>query len=222
MANTRMPDGVSAGHKDNSSCTDRNSADLQEMQSRCDQPLVQFTLIENSEGLATKLFSLDADGNLHKKSAGQIYNGTARRARARGIAQFMQGRAKLGPNQALAYGVTAAEEARIVTQRALSQYHDAIARDRGHFEYADGEPGILFFDYDPPHGAPALSVKEFDEVLCEAFPGLADVERAYAPSASSYIYTSDGRELIGAGGLRCYVIVDDASMIPEIGAAVYQ
>ena len=188
----------------------------------CDQPLVQFTLIENSEGLATKQFSFDAEGNLHKRSAGQICSGTATRAEAGGLAKFMRGRAKLNQKQALTYGLTDAETARLVTQRALSQHHDAIARDRDHFEFQDGKPGILMLDHDPKAGTPGLSVPELDAILCEAHPQLADVERAYAPSASAFIYSSDGRELIGTGGWRCYVIVDNASMIPAIGAAFYQ
>lgn len=195
MSRKREPDGVSAGRKDKSSYTEKNKPDLQETQSPCDQPIVQFTLIENSEGLAAKQFRLDADGNLHKKSAAQIYNGKATRAEVSGIGQFMRGRPLLTSRQGLCYGVADVEESQLVTQRALPQYSGAIARDRDHFEFPEGKPGILFFDYDPKPGAPALSVAEFDAILCAALPGLALVERAYASSASAFIYASDGGRL---------------------------
>jgi hypothetical protein len=211
MSRKREPDGVSAGRKDKSSYTEKNKPDLQETQSPCDQPIVQFTLIENSEGLATKQFRLDDDGNLVKKSAAQIYNGKATRLEVAGIGQFMRGRALRTSCQALCYGVADVEEAQLVTQRALSQHPGALARDRDHLPFQDGKPGIIFFDHDPKAGAPSLSVPELDAILCEAYPPLADVERAYTSSASAYIYTSDGRELIGPGGLRCYAVVDDAA-----------
>ena len=124
-------------------------------------------------------------------------------------------------NQALTYGVTEAPDARLVTQRALSKSPSAIARDAEHFEFTEKQPSVLMLDHDPRRGE-ARSAMELDAILCEALPELRPVARAWVPSSSAFIYALDGREVIGPGGWRLYVTVDDASRIPAIGAMIYQ
>jgi hypothetical protein len=77
-------------------------------------------------------------------------------------------------------------------------------------------------DHDPRPGHRQLDWRELDAILCEHLPGWGDVERAWRPSASAFIYRNSGEELIGQGGWRAYVIVDRAVAIPEVGAQIYQ
>ena len=106
-------------------------------------------------------------------------------------------------------------------QRELSGNPGAIARDAGHFEFQEKRPGMMMLDHDPRQGE-ARTAAELDAILCEAVPQVQSVERAWVPSSSAFIYTRDGRELIGRGGWRCYFIVEDASAIPDVGALLYQ
>lgn len=183
---------------------------------------IALTLIENARGPAAKTFSRKPDGSLEKRSACQIFEGTARRVEVESLEEFIAVRAGLASKQALAYGVSNVPEARLVNQRALSKLRGAIARDRKHFWFADGKPGVFMMDHDRRSDTPPLDALELDHILCKALPELAGVQRAWVPSASAFIYGTDGREFIGAGGWRGYFIVDDASRIPDIGALIYQ
>ena len=78
-------------------------------------------------------------------------------------------------------------------------------------------------NHDPRPGHKRLDWSELDRILCENVTGFAEVERVWRPSSSSYLYRQeDGKELIGVGGWRCYVIVYDAASIPSVGAFIYQ
>jgi hypothetical protein len=193
--------------------------------------VASITVIKNHNGRATKVFKLNGktglDG-LDKTSAAQIYEGEFQVCQVRGVTGLLADVIKgLDDRLALTYGVPKIEAAcgKIVTQRALMNGadEDAIARDREHFHYAAGEPGVLMLDYDPRKGYPPLTWQELDAILCEVMPELKTVERAWRASSSAFIYRKDtDEELIGVGGWRCYVMVDDASRIPEIGALLYQ
>jgi len=185
---------------------------------------VALTLIENANGPATKAFTLGEDGKLRKQAAAQIYLGNARVLEACGIKGLIEIIEQLASNQALTYGVPVVREAKLLTQAELRRAGgiDAIARDREHFRFTEVRPGVLMLDHDPRPGHPDLDWSDIDTILCECVPGWNAVERAWRPSASAYIYRSNGEELIGRGGLRCYVIVDHAAAIPSIGAFIYQ
>ena len=133
---------------------------------------------------------------------------------------------KLRSNEALTYGVTEAQRARLVTKKAKANgaAGDVIARDEEHFRFAEGQPGIMMFDYDPRPGYPPESRKsreELDVILREVVPGWATTERLWRASSTAFVY-NNGEELIGSGGWRAYCLVDDASAIPMLGAAIYQ
>ncbi len=186
-------------------------------------PGVAVTLLENASGPATKMFAFDGDGML-TQMAPQIYSGQARVIEVEGVQGLIRTIEQLPPNQALTYGVPPVREATILTQDELrrSDCNDAIARTREHFRFAVGRPGVLMLDHDPRPGYPRLDWREVDQILCDCVPQWREVERAWRPSASAYIYDSNGKELIGRGGWRCYAIVDDGSYIPDVGASVYQ
>lgn len=185
---------------------------------------VRFTLIENATGPCAKKFGFDAQGKFGVKASANVYEGRAREIVTNDLRGFLNMIAKLQTNQALCYGVPSIPDAVLATQAQLKNgaSPNTIARDREHFSFADGAPGMLFLDHDPRKGHPPKNWKDLDAILCEVAPGWRETERAWKPSSSAFIYSADGKELIGAGGWRCYVRVDDASAIPTIGAAIYQ
>lgn len=182
------------------------------------------TVITNASGPACKTFSLNADGDLMKRSAAQISEGEARRVEVAGLAGLLQLIKGLRSNEALTYGVPEVEHARLVTKKAKKLNGSrAICRDREHFRFAKGLPGIWMLDHDPRPGSHVrLSARELDAAIVGVMPELASAARVWRPSSSAFLYTSEGRELIGVGGWRGYVIVDDAAAIPALGAELYQ
>ena len=131
---------------------------------------------------------------------------------------------KLPPNQALCFGVPKLKEARLLTQETLrsGSYPNAIARDRDHFSFRQGQPGILMLDCDPRQGQEPRNWQEIDGIIAEIIPAWRNTERLWRASSSAFLYRNDGTELIGRGSWRCYVVVDDASAIPSVGAYIYQ
>ena len=71
-------------------------------------------------------------------------------------------------------------------------------------------------------GTPPRGWREIDEIIAEIIPAWRSTQRLWRASSSAYLYRPDGTELIGIGGWRCYVAVDDASAIPGVGAFIYQ
>ena len=187
-------------------------------------PRIPLTVIRNSEGWATKRFSLNADGSLRKKSHAQIWEGTATHHEVDGVQGLIDLADSLEPEEAFLFGLADPELCRISTQKALKNgLKNAISRDREHFTFREGEPGFLMLDHDPRPGHRRYAAEELDAILCEHTEGFADAERAWRPSATSFLYREeDGAELVGVGGWRCYLGVDNAAAIPGIGAAIYQ
>ena len=70
---------------------------------------------------------------------------------------------KCPPNCALCFGVTDKKEARLLTQETLrsGSYPDAIARDRNHFSFREGQTGILMLDCDAREDKPAMAIKGY-------------------------------------------------------------
>ncbi len=187
-------------------------------------PSVAVCVITNRNGPAAKTFEL-VDGKLIKKSAAQIYEGEARRVEAAGLLGLLELIKGLRSNEALTYGIPEAERARLVSQKAKAlNGSGAVCRDRAHFRFAEGRPGVVMLDHDPDPrpGHPPKSAEELDACLCEVMPELANVMRVWRPSSSAFICTAEGEELIGMGGWRCYFLVDDASRIPALGMRLYQ
>ena len=197
---------------------------------RC--PIAKVTVFTNTKGDATKVFTLTASGELRNKSAAQIYEGLHLQREFRGLYGFIELIKTLERNQANTYGLAGREGGPVVTQWHLKNgaADGAIARDEDHLAFAEGKPGIWMSDHDPRKPDfgkfdqfPPLSCETLDDLICGVMPEIAGVARVWKPSSSAYIYrTSDGKELIGSGGWRLYIVVDDASQIPALGHTLYQ
>ena len=198
-----------------------------EFDSASPQPPIdcQLTLLVNNEGAATKVFDLDGAGQLRSQSAANIYEGLAKRIAVAGLADLRDLVQGLQPNQAFCFGVAENQEARLFTQETLrsGSVPGAIARDREHFSFRAGQPGILMLDCDTRAGHRAPNYADIDKIIAGIIPAWSNIQRLWRPSASAFIYrASDDSELIGMGGWRCYVIVDNAAAIPNVGAFLYQ
>ena len=125
-----------------------------------DVPNVLLTVITNSNGPIAKEFWLEEDGKLGKKSAAQVWDGTAEVVTVNGLAGVSDLIRGLKPNLALVYGVPTLEKARLVTVKQLRAGElppDAIARTNDEFTFPMGKPGVLMGDYDPRPGHPPLA-----------------------------------------------------------------
>ena len=185
---------------------------------------IELTVLTNNEGYAAKVFGLDKDGQLTKRSAVAIYEGQADRVAIANLAELRDLIPRLQPTQALCFGVPKLKRARLLTQETLrsGSYPDALARDRDHFSFRQALPGILMLDCDPRPGHAPRGWQEIDEIIAEIIPAWSQTQRLWRASSSAFLYRRDKTELIGMGGWRCYVVVDDASAIPGVGAYIYQ
>jgi hypothetical protein len=188
--------------------------------------MIAATLITaTTPGRLSKGFRLAEDGTLVKVPGGQLVDGLAESRRFASISAFSDALANLTPTNAMVYGTSEHDKARIVPQDQLAKIADTslpvIARDRDHFRYPAG-PAIMMIDHDTPKGvAEALSDDVLLEHLYQACPGLESAPHVVAQSASSFIYHGD-RELIGQRGRRVYVLVADGRDIPRAGAVLFK
>lgn len=169
----------------------------------------------------SKRFSF-AGGKLVKRPGGAMTRGKAERITLNGVQDLGDLFEALSPAQATIYGLNGHDVAAVVTAEELAntQGDNVIARDRGHFKFAD-EPGVLMLDYDPP-GDDALSPADFREMLYKACPELREAPSVWRPSNSSCIYNAEtGNELRGVRGQRLYILVANAADIPRAGQVLF-
>jgi hypothetical protein len=166
----------------------------------------------------TKVLGLAHDGSLTKTTTATLYRGKVCRAHAAGMGELTTQLEALAPNQAVAWGVCVPEEAVIVPADDENEVAGAISRTRKHFAYPAG-PGVLMLDHDGlPDGE--LTAEELRQHLIDVCPALAGVTMMWRPSVSAGVVAPDGRKLTDLTRHRLYIPVQDASRIPEMGAAL--
>ncbi|GLI36175.1 hypothetical protein [Desulforhabdus amnigena] len=173
----------------------------------------------------SKGFKYVSGGVLQKIPGGQLVEGIIelRGVSVSGFASLLK---SLHPGQALTYGVSAHDRARIVTAEALTKTSDdgalpTIARTREHLHWPEGA-GILMLDYDPQPGKEPLTPDELRRTFYSVCPELKTAPHVWTASASSCICRTDnGEELRGIMGQRIYIFVQDASDIPRAGQVFF-
>jgi hypothetical protein len=168
----------------------------------------------------SKTFTLNHDGSLTKTTSAQLTHGRAKQQSVASFAEFAALLGSLKPHQALAYGVAAQPDARVVTKDELPATPGAIARSRKYFRFRSA-PSVMFVDYDAPEGAAPALPDELRDMLIHASPALAEAPMLAQSSASSFIYHGD-TQLRGAGGWHLYIAVRDGSDILRAGGALYE
>ena len=176
--------------------------------------MIAFTIFTSAAPpRLTKVFGLNAAGELTKQTAAQMTVGTAERAEVGDLHQLAARLAALTPAQAVGWGLAAQPTVNITT--AAREADGSIGRTREHFAFANG-PGILMLDHDGLADG-VLTADELRDRLVEACPELADAPMLWRPSASAGLVAPDGRELTGLHRHRLYIPVTNASAIPEAG-----
>jgi len=171
----------------------------------------------------SKSFKLGTKGELVKTAGGQMIVGIAERLRLNGVEELALELQKLKPTNALTYGLSIHERARVVTKQALAKAQarsngglPVIARTREHLSWPKG-PGVLMFDHDPLEGQEPLTAGEFRHAIYSIAPGIECAPHIVTASASSHIYRDD-KCLRGPGGWRMLALVAQATDIPRAGA----
>ncbi|MDO9582657.1 MAG: AAA family ATPase [Desulfomicrobium sp.] len=179
--------------------------------------------VYTSGEILTKSFSL-VDGSLVKRPGGHMTSGQVERF-AVACPEDLAGKVlNLTTHQALGFGLSAHNIARIVAQGMLDRIPQnastpTIARTAQNIAFAKGKPGIMMLDVDPPKdGTPPLTREQAIPLVVSVCPEFARAPLVICDSASSHIWNSEtGEQLIGARGLRIYIFVADASDIPRAG-----
>lgn len=146
--------------------------------------------------------------------------------------------------QAVVYGVTinGSPKCRLVSKKVARDAGipetgtaDVALRVRACIKYPDG-PAIFMADHDPkgedanvfiPPGShdlcgKALSDNDLRALLCEVAPELAAAPMILRASGSTWMRrTSDGKQLRGAGGVRCLIGVAEGGAIPAMAAELF-
>ena len=179
----------------------------------------------NKPAHLSKKFSLEGGVVLRKTPGGQLVDGIAERREFPTMNAFVDALAGLVANQALTFGVTSHDRARIVAQDAVARTTDptlpVIARTRDHFAYPAGR-AVFMIDFDPRKDAETIYTN--DELLALLYgicPAMQGAPHAVTSTASSFIYNGDD-QVIGQKGRRIYVAVANGRDITRAGAVLFK
>lgn len=179
-----------------------------------------YTLLTSCDGsLLTKRFALKADGTIGKTSHAQPSRSVAETRCAADLREFGRQIGALFHTQAVMFGVMAgsADRAVVLPEGTRQEGDGTVSRTRRHFEF-DRAPGIMMLDCDPASDAPAMSPDELRAAIVAAAPELENAPMLIRRSASSRVGRAG--EIAVLRGLRVYIAVADASLVPAAGKAL--
>lgn len=185
---------------------------------------VTFTIVTSTRPAhLSKEFRLSPTGELIKSAAADMVEGTADATQSN-FADLLRVLDALKSNQAVVWGLpigrNPGDRVTIATRddvAAGKAPHGAIPRDRAHWEFREGAPGVMMLDHDGGKDGEQLTRDEVLDRVLEAVPELANAPMHWRPSSSAGIVHPDGRQLTGLHKHRFYVLVTNAADIPEIG-----
>jgi hypothetical protein len=172
----------------------------------------------------TKRFSLDAEGQLVKRStASQLYDGTVE-VLSLTMPEFGNLLTTVGPNHCLSYGIPRSHSVtRVLSVKRYEQAgspEHAMTRTTQAMDWPDG-PAILMIDYDADDKA--LTKDELCAAIYDIVPQLRNSAHIWCTSTSSCIHNEDTEEsLRGICGQRIYIAVEDGRDIPRAGNALFK
>ena len=187
------------------------------------------TVFENhGNAVLTKTLSLDTDGKLEKTPAAAMSRGTATVHPVASGSDLKALIEQMQPHEALALGVpiNGNQVSRIVTNRALGQPTDAIARTLRHFGFRNHHEGWMLIDADlgrcPKSLAQRIEQEGIVAVLADIVPEIASADTVVRPSTSAKLTNAEsGEPIIGSRGVHMYVRVKDAADIPRAIKALF-
>lgn len=178
---------------------------------------IEFSLVENLQGLATKHFSVDQAGHLVKKAGGQIAQGVATRVRIDRLADLPDFLGSVSTSQAVCWGLVNRDGDESPLRTKSSRQPGDVARCKEDFTWSAG-PGILMLDFDVPAGV-VTTLEAFTTKLFKCVPQLEKFDRVEALSCSSFVEWAGGST--GFRGCRLYFLVAIACTVPQIGNLIF-
>jgi len=178
-------------------------------------PLVNVTSLLSTGNKLTKEYSV-SDGNLRKEYPGTIYQGYAHRDCVP-LSKIVEGIAKATSHHALCPGVCDRDEVCITFVGRDNPDDGLYARSKRYFQFEDGLPALVIFDYDPDdRGKLMSSPDQLLQVIGVIHPDLKPAAHVEKPSASAGIRYADTGELIApVQGFHIYAAALDGSDIPR-------
>lgn len=147
--------------------------------------MLQTTTLVSTKGPVGKRFTVD-DDRLKITNCAAVYEATAKTVKHKDLAKFARALQETDPYRLFTYGLPV-RDGLCVPQDVLHQHPGAIARDRKHFSWPEGE-AIMLLDYDPIPGQPVVVADELIHAVREACPIMAMAPLIHWYSSSSFIY----------------------------------
>lgn len=186
-------------------------------------PAVVVNVVTHPTAVLCKTVRIGEDGRLRKLPGARIPRGSSVSTRNCTLEEYVVGAFNGGVNQyALPANVMLGEKIELTTKDQVRP--GAVDRTAQTMSYVEG-PAIVTFDHDPnsidegipdPDALWSVLQKHYPDVFNEG------VARGTYFSSGSYIYTQDGRELVGAKGHHTVVAVEDATDLPRFNKALFQ
>jgi hypothetical protein len=186
-----------------------------------------FTVVRSSNpSVVTKRITLNDDAQLLIKPVANIVEATCQAVQIDSLADLSHQLKVRKQNECHVYGLPKGDRSGgifdLVTEKALAsreRRETLISRSRENFSWPQGA-GVLMLDYDAPKdGTAPLSREELLQALYTVAPELVRHQLLWTPSTSSCIYQNE-RELRGVKGQRLYILLTEASKIPDVGAGL--
>jgi hypothetical protein len=176
--------------------------------------------------VVTKQASLDEHSKLKLTPIAQVIEASCRAIQFEDLSALAHELTSRAHNECHIYGLPqgnySGDVFEITTKERLigSQFSGRrISRSKESFSWPQGS-GVLMLDYDAPKdGTDPLSKDDLIHALFTAIPELAQHQILWTPSTSSCIHKGT-EELRGIKGQRLYILVSNASKIPEVGAMI--
>jgi hypothetical protein len=186
-----------------------------------------ITVLQSSNpSIVTKRISLNEQSAPKITPVANVVRATCQAVQINSLAELRSELISRKPNECHIYGLPRGNRSgdvfNLVTERALidrEKHEKLISRSKEHFSWPQG-PGVLMLDYDAPRDSTApLTREELLQALYATAPELTQHQILWTPSTTSCIYR-EGEELRGIKGQRLYILIAQASKIPEVGAAL--
>lgn len=186
-----------------------------------------ITVLQSSNpAIVTKRISVDEQSNLKITPVANVVNATCRAVQINSLTDLRGELISRKSNECHIYGLPRGDHSgdvfNLVTEKALidrNREEKLISRSKEHFLWPQGG-GVFMLDYDAPKdGTAPLSRDELLQALYDVAPELSDHQILWSPSTTSCIYREE-EKIRGVKGQRLYLLIAQASKIPEVGAAL--
>jgi hypothetical protein len=186
---------------------------------------ILISLFKTDDELLGKRYFLDKSKKLSKKTVASLSSGKVHVLALTKFDELCITLSNLTDKEALSYGIPEDSKVNdvftIKSQKNLSSYPEAIARDNDHFAFACG-PGVLMLDCDDEPGLPN-EVSVLDGLIKKACPELSSAPSVHCASSSSHIRNKQTGEIYSQlKGQRFYFGVKDARDIPRVGELIFK